>query len=173
MSSRVVFALLALCGALGSEETMPRPRYAADGQMLRPEGYRDWMFVGANLGMGYREGAAPKSPRFHNIFMQREAYRTFAETGVFPDRTMLVMEVVTAGTNASINRQGQFQDKLLGIETAVKDGGRWSYYNFIGSDGAPLAKAKAFPKEACWNCHNEHGQTDNVFTQFYPLLRKN
>ena len=34
-----------------------------------------------------------------------------------------------------------------------------------------LKAAKAFPKEACWNCHNEHAKTDNVFVQFYPTLR--
>jgi hypothetical protein len=33
------------------------------------------------------------------------------------------------------------------------------------------ASAEPFPKAACYDCHAEHGATDHVFTQFYPLLR--
>jgi hypothetical protein len=180
MTGRTAIAialLLAACGIVASEEApkMAEPRYAEGNQLIRPEGYRQWMFVGANLGMGYKEGQAPKTPSFHNIFIQPDAYRRFAATGKFPDKTMLVMEVVTAGTNASINRNGHFQDHLRGVEVALKDEGRfaekWAYFNFIGTDGAALPKAKAFPKEACWKCHNEHGAADNVFVQFYPVLR--
>ena len=32
--------------------------------------------------------------------------------------------------------------------------------------------AKAFNKRVCFACHNEHAQDDNVFVQFYPVLRK-
>ena len=181
MASRAAVALLLLLVASGmmvSQDApkMAEPRYADSNQLIRPEGYRDWKFVGANLGMGYIEGNAPRTPAFHNIYIQPEAYRRFAATGKFPDKTMLVMEVVTAGTNASINRSGHFQDKVRGVEVALKDESRfpekWAYFNFIGSDGSALPKAKAFPKEACWKCHNEHGAADNVFVQFYPVLRE-
>ncbi len=155
---------------------MFQPRFADGNQLIRPEGYREWMFVGSNLNMGYTDGAAPHESRFHNIYVQREAYRQFAATGKFPDKTTLVMEVLASGTNASINKRGQFEDKPIGIEVTVKDEKRfpekWAYFNFIGSGGAPLAQSKAFPKEACWNCHHEHGASDNVFTQFYPVLRE-
>jgi len=161
---------------LGSEERMFEPRFLADNQLARPEGYREWMFVGSNLNMGYSEGPAPKESRFHNIYIQREAYREYAATGKFPDKTVLVMEVIAAGTNASINKKGQFEDKSIGIEVALKDEKRfaekWAYFNFIGKGGVALPQAKAFAKEACWKCHNEHGAADNVFVQFYPVLRE-
>jgi hypothetical protein len=167
---------LALAVTLASDERMFEPRYAEGNQLLRPEGYREWMFVGSNLNMGYTDGAAPAESRFHNIYIQREAYRQFASTGKFPDKTVLVMEVLGAGANASINKRGQFEDRPLGIEVALKDEKRfpekWAYFNFIGSGGAPLPQAKPFPKEACWNCHNPHGAVDNVFVQFYPVLRE-
>ncbi len=180
MASRIICALLVLGAALFSQgrtaqPRMAQPRYAGRNQLLRPEGYREWMFVGANLGMGYSEGQSARPASFHNIYIQPEAYRQFKETGTFPDKTMLVMEVVSAGSNASINRRGQFQDRFLGIEAAVKDEGRfpekWAYFNFIGQDGRALAQARPFPKDACWKCHNEHGAADNVFVQFYPVLR--
>ncbi|MBK5290177.1 MAG: cytochrome P460 family protein [Acidobacteriia bacterium] len=164
-------------GPLGSE-TMSTPRYQ-EGQLLRPEGYREWMFVGANYGMGYTEPDGTKAAKpatFHNIYIQREAFRQYKETGKFPDKTMLVMEVVRPGTNASINRQGMFQDNAIGIEVALKDEARfpekWAYFNFIGAGGKILSEAKPFPKDACWKCHNEHAAVDNVFLQFYPVLRE-
>ena len=158
-----------------SANKMMRPRFDGSRDLLRPEGYREWVFAGASLGMGYNEGKPGGEQRFHNIYIQPEAYRHFRESGEFPDGTMLVMEVLTAADRTSINRQGKFEDRPLGIEVSVKDAKhvpeKWGYYSFIGSGGAPLAKARPFPKEACWNCHHEHGAADNVFVQFYPVLR--
>ncbi len=134
------------------------------------------MFAGANYGMGYsEETGAPRKKTFHNIFIQPEAYKAFVKTGVFPEKTMLVMEVVEPGTNASINKQGIFQDKFVGIEVALKDSSRfpekWAYFAMFKGD-KQLTQAKAFAKDACWKCHNEHGAADNVFVQFYPALRE-
>jgi hypothetical protein len=173
---RVLTLILVLAAALTSQEKMFQPRFEDNNQLVRPEGYREWMFVGSNLNMGYSEGPAPSESRFHNIYIQPEAYRQYAATGTFPDKTVLVMEVIAAGTNASINKKGQFEDRPIGIEVALKDekrfAGKWAYFNFIGSGGSPLAQAKPFPKEACWNCHNQHAAVDNVFVQFYPVLRE-
>ncbi|MEO7146092.1 MAG: cytochrome P460 family protein [Bryobacteraceae bacterium] len=178
--------VLALAGLRGAEPARPAaparkptgmtlPRFSARGQLLRPEHYREWIFAGSSLGMGYREGAASGEQKFHNVYLQPEAYRSYAATGAFPDKTILVMEVVTAGSNASINRTGHFEDRFAGIEVAVKDRARfpeqWAYFNFIGSGGEALAAATAFPKESCWNCHHQHAAADNVFVQFYPVLK--
>jgi hypothetical protein len=178
MANRVVALVLALAATLSSQDKMFEPRFTDDNQLIRPEGFREWMFVAANMNMGYTEGQTPPpaESRFHNIYIQREAYKQYAATGKFPDKTVLVMEVIAAGTNASINKKGVFEDKALGIEVTVKDEKRfaekWAYFNFIGKGGAPLAQAKPFAKEACWKCHNEHAASDNVFLQFYPVLRE-
>ncbi|HZT32967.1 MAG TPA: cytochrome P460 family protein [Bryobacteraceae bacterium] len=178
MASRAVAVLLFLGGTLLSQEPLSRmaqPRYEGD-KLLRPEGYREWIFVASNLGMGYTAGQPQANPSFHNIYMQPEAYRYYRQTGRFPDKTMLVMERYSAGTIASINRRGQFQDRLLGLEVALKDEQRfpekWAYFDFSGSGGALRGQAAPFPKQACWSCHNAHGGADNVFVQFYPILRK-
>jgi hypothetical protein len=175
--SRPVGLLLLLAVAAGSEP-MAKPRYADGNQLLRPDGYREWRFVAANYGMGYKDGQPeiPKNATFHNIFMQPEAFQKYAETGEFPEGTMLVMEVYRPGTNASINKRGIFQDQFVGVEVALKDSSKfaekWAYFNFIGSGGTQLTQSKAFAKDACWKCHNEHGAKDNVFVQFYPSLRE-
>ena len=174
--TRVLALIQVLAAALTSQEKMFQPRFEDGNQLVRPEGYREWMFVGSNLNMGYSEGPAPAESRFHNIYIQPEAYREYAATGKFPDKTVVVMEVIAAGTNASINKKGQFEDRPIGIEVSLKDekrfSGKWAYFNFIGGGGKALAQAKAFPKEACWNCHNQHAAADNVFVQFYPVLRE-
>lgn len=167
--------LLVLVGLFGSLARESEPRFSEAGQLIRPEGYREWVFVGSGLGMGYREESEQKSAHFTNIYVQPEAYRHFVATGKFPDKIVLVMEVLSAGSKASINQQGQFEDRFIGIEAAVKDEKRfrekWAYFSFIGVGGKPSLVAKPFPKEACWQCHHEHGAVDNVFVQFYPVLR--
>jgi hypothetical protein len=155
------------------------PRYTGDRELVRPEGYREWVFIGATLGMSYREGeaaAAPGPQEFHNLYIAPAAYREYKKSGKFPEGTMLVMEKMTAASQVSINQRGHFQDKAVGIEVALKDSSQydegWAYFNFIRRDGSAAPSVKAFKKESCWACHNEHAATDNVFTQFYPMLRR-
>ena len=59
---------------------------------------------------------------------------------------------------------------------AVKDTSRvpegWAYYNFGGSMmGGLRTSAAPQPKASCYNCHIEHAARDNVFMQFYQMLR--
>ena len=106
----------------------------------------------------------------------RKPIESFARGEGFLRGTVLVLELVSAGSQASINPAGHFEDRILGIEAALKDEKRfpekWAYFSFIGPDGKPLAQARPFPKTMCWSCHHEHGAMDNVFVQFYPLLRE-
>ena len=150
MASRIPILILIFSAAVVSQETMFQPRFTDGNQLIRPEGYREWMFAGSNLNMGYTDGAAPGESRFHNIYIQREAYRQFAATGKFPDKTTLVMEVLASGTNASINKTGQFEDKPIGIEVTVKDerrsprSGRTSISS--GAVGRLWRRPRRFPK---------------------------
>lgn len=176
MRHLTLFAFLLVPAALLAQSSgMPAPQFNAAGRLIRPEGHREWMFVGSNLGMAYSDAAKPRVT-YHNIYLQREAYQQYVKTGRFPDKTMMVMELMKPGSNASINKQGSFQDSAIGIEVALKDESRfaekWAYFNFIGEGDKPLADAGAMKKDQCWKCHNEHGAVDNVFVQFYPILRE-
>ena len=172
----VALSLAAWAGLRATPGEPPdEPRFTAQNELVRPEGYREWIFVGASLGMSYND-QAPKQPTFHNVYLHPRAYREWQKTGRFPERTILAMEILTPGSQESINRQGQFENRAVGVEAAVKDSSRfaegWAYFNFIRQGQPAAPTAKAFPKEACWECHHQHGQTDNVFTQFYPVLRR-
>lgn len=176
MPTKLVAALLIGVAGLASEGKMVEPRFADGNQLVRPESYHDWIFVGSSLGMGYTQGSSGYAPAFHNVYIQPEAYRQFASAGTFPDGTMMVMEIRSAGSNVSINKQGHFEDALIGLDVAVKSAShfpeKWAYFNFDGPNGSFLAQAKPFPKDNCWSCHNAHAAADNVFVQFYPVLRE-
>ena len=161
-----------------SLDGMAVPTYTEDGDLIRPDDYRTWVFVGASLGLSYSEGAAEREGpgAFTNVYIQPEAYRYFMETGKFPEGTMLPMDIYRPGSRESINQAGYFEKDFLGMEVAVKDSDRyeegWAYLSFRNRSGGLRASASAFPKDRCYDCHAEHAATDNVFTQFYPVLQR-
>jgi hypothetical protein len=163
-----------------SSSRMTVPSYDAAGNVIRPEGYREWVFVGTSLGLRYQgEAATDDGPgSFHNVYIQPEAYEEYAKTGRFPEKTILAMEVYSAGAKdpKSGLTSGWFSDRLTGFSAAIKDKERfpegWGYVSFQRDGSAMAATAKPFAKARCYDCHLEHGATDNVFTQFYPLLRR-
>ena len=50
------------------------------------------------------------------------------------------------------------------------DGG-WGYFSFGDGPGRTKDKAPPAKKAACFDCHRDKAAEDNVFTQFYPVLR--
>ena len=169
---------IALLAAAALQAQTLDPRFTDDNQLLRPNDFREWVFVGSSLAMSYDKEASTEEehPTFHNIYINPESYREHKTTGRFPERTILAMELFTPGSQESINRRGHFEDRSVGLEAAVKDSARfaesWAYFSFDLPDGKRADSAKAFPKAQCWSCHDEHAASDNVFTQFYPVLRK-
>lgn len=193
---RLVVIALALLVVVASAAVAPgpstRPRYTADGKLEPPEGYRTWVFVGSDLSPRYRadlDDATPRERRrhdeprpgaFHNIYINREAYDEYARTRRFPDPTILVMEVFRAAEKdaGGILEGGQFEAERIGLEAAVKDtkrpgGGKdWAYYDFdLGGKSRRPSAAAALPDDRCYTCHLHHASVDNVWVQFYPVLR--
>jgi len=162
-------ALLAGAVLFAADTPADGPQFTADGQLLFPKTYREWVFVTSGLGMTYgtSDAASAQAPRFDNVFVTSAAYRSFLETGKWPDRTMFVLEVRSSESKASINQGGRFQSEIAGVEAEVKTAGKWAFYGF--GKGAP--QAKQIPATAgCYSCHAEHGAVDNTFVQFYPTL---
>lgn len=147
------------------------PHYTPEGRLMRPDNYREWIYVSSGLGMNYGP-AAHDAPAFTNVFVAPAAYKHYMASGEWPDRTMFVLEVYSAASHSSINKQGSFQDTLLGVEAEVKDGWRfpekWAYFGF-GVDGKTASK---IPQAHCWTCHNQNAAVENSFVQFYPTLLK-
>jgi hypothetical protein len=156
------------------------PRFEGKTTLLRPTGYREWVFVGSSLGLRYdptvAEKPQPRPERYHNVYINPTAYREFSKTGKFPDGTMMVLELASSAEKKEPGLQGSFQDKFVALEASVRDSSRfeevWAYFSFDEGNGKLKAKATPFPKNACWSCHDQKAATDHVFTQFYPVLRE-
>ncbi len=179
----LLLALVGMFAAAGEKQPAPgepasgkdAPRFTADGQLIRPENYRVWVYVSSGLGMNYN--AEPNDPNmlhFDNVWVHPDAYRHFMATGTWPDQTIFMLEVRHSTGKASINKDGRFQAELVALEASVKDEKRfptkWAYFGFI-SDGKLKDSAAAFPNSACFQCHTTNAAVDHTFVQFYPTLR--
>jgi hypothetical protein len=146
------------------------PEFVSGNRLVRPQNYREWIYLSSGLGMAYNPNPNA-SLAFTNVFVSPPAYRTFVATGRWPDKTIFVLEARNAATKGSINKGGHFQANLQGLAAAVKDESRfpekWAYFSFASDQQT----APANPKSACWQCHSEHGAVDNTFVQFYPTLK--
>jgi Cytochrome P460 len=164
-----VVALVLLGGA--GELDPSAPQYDASGKMLLPADYREWVFLSSGLDMSYSEGAAPDHHMFNNVFAPRAAYDAFLKTGVWPDKTVLLLEGRVGAGNVSIAKRGLVQTgEVMGIEAHVKDTARfkggWAFFGFDGDKPAEMIPYTA----SCYSCHQQHAAADTTFVQFYPTL---
>jgi hypothetical protein len=160
--------------ALSQNSTTPSssPAYSADGQLRFPEHYREWVYLTTGFDMSYSPAAQPGHHMFDNVFVNPEAYKAFVETGTWPDKTVMVLEVRGAEGKGSINQSGNYQSTdIMGIEVHVKDEarfqGKWAFFG--GFDENKTAKMTPFTAN-CYSCHLDHGAVDTTFVQFYPTL---
>jgi Cytochrome P460 len=144
-----------------------QPIYTAEGRLVLPANYREWVFLSAGFGMNYSNGSE-HSPMFTNVYVSPEAYRGFKSEGKWPQKSMFVVEVYSPTSQGSINKSGYYQDQFMGLDVEVKDSTRkqeWSYFNFD-----PQETTAAALGGSCEKCHNEHAAVEHTFVQFYPTL---
>jgi hypothetical protein len=146
------------------------PQYATGDELVRPEGYREWVFLSSGLHTSSNESCADGAT-FTNVFVTPSAYHQFLATGTWPDKTVFVEEKRTSSNKGSLNKAAHFQTDLMGISAQVKDAARfpekWAYFSFDSS----AKTAKPNPKAMCWQCHYDHGAVDSTYVQFYPTLK--
>lgn len=166
MKTIAFFMLAALAAAAD-------PEFTADGKLVKPKNYREWIYLSSGLGMQYAEpGAAPNpNPNFENVFVEPSAYRKFVETGRWPDKSVFVLEIRNSASKGSINKDGRFQEGIAAVEVSVKDVKRfddeWGYFGFNGS----ATTAQKFGASAgCNACHAKNAAVEHSFVQFYPTL---
>jgi Cytochrome P460 len=148
------------------------PVYTADGRLVFPSNYREWIYLTTGMDMDYNPDIAMAGhSMFDNVFVNPEAYKVFVATGTWPDKTMIVLEGRMAANKGSINKKGHYQTNDVMMQSVhIKDEsrfpGKWAFFGF--DEGKP---AKQIPKEAvCYSCHEQHGAVDTTFVQFYPTL---
>lgn len=169
-----VSALLVVAG------TQADPKFDDSGQLMKPENYREWIYVGSPLTPNDLNNGKAAFPEFHSVYIDPESWKTYKANGTFRDGTILVKELVSVGSKVATSGKGYFMGEFIGLEAAVKDSkrfpkepGNWAYFRFTKEDHSLPTNtvAKALPTEACAVCHQASAAEDMVFTQYYPVLR--
>jgi hypothetical protein len=177
-----LLALSALCaastlmpGVSTGDPQADGPQYTAEGRVMLPQRYREWPLIGTGLNMTYGPAgdSLGDSPPFTNVFVNPSSYRSFVETGKWPDRTVFVLEIrsgfeVHRGEGGT---SGWFQGDVVAVEVEVKDeqrfAGGWAFFA-LGNEPS----GEQIPTSAsCYSCHKANGAVENTFVQFYPVLR--
>ena len=150
-----------------------------DGELKRPTGYREWVYVGTPVTPNdMKDGKAPV-PEHHNVYIDPKSWKHWKKTGSFREGTILMKELVSVGSKRAVSGNGYFQGEFIGLEAVIKskkhfpdEPGNWAYFSFSTPDHKSLTpEAKAFPTDACNACHSAAAADDFVFTQYYPVLR--
>lgn len=158
--------------------------YDAKGDLRLPEGYRQWVFIGAPLTPNGLNNGAAGFPEFHHVYVNPDAFAVYRRTGSFPDGTVVAKELVLLkpgshkdGSFDAPSGRGYFAGKYNGMDVMVKDSQRfsqtngWGFFNF-GHHAPPYARTSTAAAPAdCAACHQANAEKDMMFTQFYPILQ--
>lgn len=154
------------------------PTFNAAGEMIRPEGTREWVYVGTPLTPNSLNPPEAAFPEFHNVYIDPDSWKHYKSTGEFPDGTVIAKELTLIGQTAATSGSGFFMGEFSGFEIAYKsathfpdDAGNWAYFSFGHQPEPYNSTAAKQPVAACAACHIAAAEQDMVFTQYYPVLR--
>ena len=171
MSSRFVFVsagALALVACVSV--ALAAPEEGGAKPIAVPENMERWPTVGATVALSYE---VESSTTFNTVRMDPESFDAYTATGAFPVGTMLQLEIRRQATDVEPARGGSYQGEIAAYSIHVKDEtagpGTWTFYNWRPgmTEANPIGR-----DQSCYSCHDEHAETDTVFTQFYPALEE-
>lgn len=154
-------------------------KFNEKGELLRPTGYREWIYIGAPLTPNDMNNGKAAFPEFHNVYIDPAAWAYWKTNGAFPDQTIIVKELVSVGSKQAASGNGYFQGEYIGLEASVKSKkhfpnaeGYWGFFRFTVENSPKLRTAATVEAEKnCSACHQAQAAQDQVFTQYYPVLR--
>ncbi len=182
---RVITASLLLvlshATTINAEEQPSSQAYAhfnLSGELIRPSGYREWIYIGTPLTPNDMNNGKAAFPEFHNVYIDPASWGHWKKTGKFPDGTLIVKELVSVGSKQAASGKGYFQGKYIGLEASLKSKkhfpnstGNWGFFRFTIENSPELLKiSTAQPDKNCLLCHQHQANQDLVFTQYYPVL---
>lgn len=176
----VSVSVLLLVGVVGvtaqsvESEAEDFAKFNKDNALKTPKDYRKWVFIGSNVTPNDMNDGAAAFPEFHNVYIDPNSYKDWEKNHEFSDGTIIVKELVSVGTKEAPSGNGYFQGDFGGIAAMVKDTqryadrpGGWAYFGFPADSEYGVIQENS----ACAACHQQNAETDQVFTQFYPVLR--
>lgn len=168
--------LIAIC-VLAASNCMAREIQFNGDQLVKPEGYREWIYLGTALTPHDLNNGKASFPEFHTVYMNPGAWQRWKRTGEFAQGTVIAKELTSVGDHQAVSGKGYFQGEFSVLAIAVKDNkrfagepGGWGYFVFDKA-ASPKTTASARPTTACASCHHANAAQDLVFTQYYPVLR--
>ena len=179
MKSAIVTALV-LASGLGFSDTAPAEPFSfKNGELQRPVGYREWVYVGTPVTPNDMNDGKAAFPEHHNVYIDPDSWSHWKKTGEFQEDTILMKELVSVGSKSAVSGNGYFQGEFIGLEAVIKskkrfpdEPGNWAYFSFSTPDHKSLTRtASAFPTDSCNACHAAAAADDVVFSQYYPVLR--
>ncbi len=173
----VFFATGWISTSSADSHEMYQPKFNAAGEMIRPEGTREWVYVGTPLTPNSLNPPQASFPEFHNVYIDPKSWAHYKKTGKFRDGTVIAKELVLVGDTAATSGKGFFMGEFSGFEIAYKstkhfpkEPGNWAYFSF-GHQPEPYNDTAAkLPVAACAACHTASAAEDMVFTQYSPVL---
>jgi Cytochrome P460 len=178
----VLFGIAGLSYVLAASAAPPGGTTAAveftpDGKLKKPDGYRNWVYVGAVVTPNDLNDGEAAFPEFHSVYMDPESFAHYEKTGEFRDGTVMIKELITVGSKEATSGKGYFMGDFRGLEASIKDSkrfkdepGSWAYFSF-GHKYPLKAEVAKNAASACNKCHQDNAKTDWVFSQYYPVLR--
>ncbi|HEY5751039.1 MAG TPA: cytochrome P460 family protein [Chryseolinea sp.] len=132
-----------------------------DNSILYPEGYRRWTHI--KSGIIGPEHPNVKYRGFNHVYANDKAFQGY-ESGIFPDGSVIVFDVIEASTNNNYTAEGKRDHMDVMVRDAAKFAatGGWGYAQFEGNGEPRILTDETTTK--CYQCHLK--QNDHVFSEF-------
>ncbi len=170
--------VLPFSNAVAGDSKKYEAKFNTAGELIRPAGWREWVFVGSPLTPNSLNGGKAPFPEFHSVYIDPKSWSHWKKTGTFREGTMFAKELSLVGDTVATSGKGYFNGEFQGFEIAHKDSKRysketdgWAYYTFGHQPEPYVNSTAAKPIAACAACHTAAAADDMVFTQNYPILR--
>ncbi len=140
---------------------------------------RDWTALGT-WAIAAEEGA-PGSEDFHTVYTQPKSVTAFRKSGNFPDGTIIIKELYEAITEEMTTGKVSRIKETTGWFIMVKDtkarfpdnpawGDGWAWAQFDAGDRKNSTSSNY--KDDCLSCHEPAKNTDWIYLEGYPVLKK-
>jgi hypothetical protein len=150
------------------------------GKIRVPEDYTSWEFLGA-WSIAAKGDDAKGAKELHNVYASKGTIEAFRKTGQFPDKAVLVKEILTTETGRLTTGTASWATEYKGWFVMIKDtegrfpdnklwGGGWGWAWFDADDREnPVTKNY---KTECISCHIPAKDDDWIYLRGYPVLQK-
>ena len=93
--------------ASGAEPTY-EAQFTNDDKLIRPAGWREWVFIGSPVTPNSLNGGEAAFPEFHSVYLDPTSWAEWKKTGTFREGTMIAKELSSVGATAATSGIGFF-----------------------------------------------------------------